>query len=211
MTRWVCLDVGETLIDETRFWTAWADVLGISRLTFLAACGAAIVRGGDHQDVFEIVGRPDWRSFMPQYSAATGVFRESDLYPDALPSLNALRAAGYEVAVIANQPAERAAELRLLGVDVDIMVMSDELGAHKPSPDFFAAALERMGNPNPANVAYVGDRLDNDVRPSDAAGMRPVWLKRGPWGILQDDSPPYGTLVVSSLAELAERIDEAWS
>ena len=37
--RWVCLDVGETLIDETRVWSTWADELGIPRLTFLAALG----------------------------------------------------------------------------------------------------------------------------------------------------------------------------
>ncbi len=43
--RWVCLDVGETLIDETRVWSTWADVLGVPRLTFMAALGAAIARG----------------------------------------------------------------------------------------------------------------------------------------------------------------------
>ena len=45
--RWVCLDVGETLIDETRVWSIWADVLGIPRLTFMAAFGAVVARGGD--------------------------------------------------------------------------------------------------------------------------------------------------------------------
>jgi len=49
MARWVCLDVGETLIDETRVWSTWADVLGLSRLTFMAAFGAAIERGGEHR------------------------------------------------------------------------------------------------------------------------------------------------------------------
>ncbi len=43
--RWVCLDVGETLIDETRVWSLWADELGVPRLTFLAALGAVIERG----------------------------------------------------------------------------------------------------------------------------------------------------------------------
>ena len=43
--RWVCLDVGETLIDETRIWSVWADVAGISRLTLMAALGATIAGG----------------------------------------------------------------------------------------------------------------------------------------------------------------------
>ena len=59
--RWVCLDVGETLIDETRVWGTWADVLGVPRLTFMAALGAAVERGWDYRHVFEMVNAPDWR------------------------------------------------------------------------------------------------------------------------------------------------------
>ncbi len=209
--RWVCLDVGETLLDETRLWEGWADLLGVPRMTFLAAAGAVVVRRGDHHEVFGVVDRPDWRSHLAEYSALTGPFRLTDLYPDALPAVGALRASGYRTAVIANQPANRSAELRSLGFDVDVMAMSDEFGFHKPSPEFFENALRLMGDPDPADVAYVGDRLDNDVRPSAAAGMHPVWLKRGPWGILINDEPPSGTLVVSSLDELVVRIGEVFS
>jgi HAD superfamily hydrolase (TIGR01549 family) len=207
--RWVCLDVGETLIDETRIWSTWADELGIPRLTFMAAFGAAVARGGEHQDVFQIVGRPDWRDVMPSVLATYGAFRSEDLYADALPALAALRARGYLLALVANQPAERTAELRALGVDADVIAMSDEMGVHKPDPAFFAAALSLMGNPDPQDVAYVGDRPDNDVRPSAAAGMRAVWIRRGPWGLIWEDAPE-AVLVVSSLDELLMRLDEVW-
>ena len=60
--------------------------------------------------------------------------------------------------------------------------MSDEMGVAKPSPAFFARALELMGGAPAADVAYVGDRIDNDVLPAAAAGMRAVWIRRGPWG-----------------------------
>jgi hypothetical protein len=40
--------------------------------------------------------------------------------------------------------------------------------------------------------------------------MRSVWLRRGPWGVIPRMAPPQASLVVESLAELAERIDEAW-
>jgi phosphoglycolate phosphatase-like HAD superfamily hydrolase len=46
--RAVVFDVGETLVDETRTWTSWADWLGIPRLTALAMLGAAIARGQHH-------------------------------------------------------------------------------------------------------------------------------------------------------------------
>jgi HAD superfamily hydrolase (TIGR01549 family) len=209
--RWIALDVGETLIDETRFWMAWADLLALPRLTFLAMCGAVIARGGQHWEVFDAFGRADWRELVPRHQELCGPFREDDLYADALPTLAALRGLGYRVAVVANQPARRAAELRALGATPDVMAMSDELGVHKPAAEFFARALELMGNPDPADVAHVGDRLDNDVRPSAAAGMRPVWLRRGPWGLIVNDMPVAGTLVIWSLDELVARIGEVWT
>lgn len=201
----MCLDVGETLIDETRVWSTWAELLGVTPFTFMAALGAVIWKGDDHRTVFDNLGRRDWRDLRPEFAARYGGFSHGDLYPDALPALDALRGAGYRIAIIANQPIERTAELRTLGVDADVIAMSDELGVHKPSPEFFARALELM-NAEPENVAYVGDRLDNDVQPATAAGMRAVWLLRGPWAHLTSAAPAEGTLVVRSLTELVETL-----
>jgi len=53
--------------------------------------------------------------------------------------------------------------------------------------------------------------LDNDVRPSAVAGMRPVWIRRGPWGVIGGGEIPDGTVIVDSLSELVERIDEVWA
>jgi HAD superfamily hydrolase (TIGR01549 family) len=209
-TRWVCLDVGETLVDETRIWSIWADLLRVPRLTFMAAFGAAVARGGEHSDVFGLVSRPDWRELLPRVQEAYDGFRQDDLYSDAMPTLEALRRLGYRVAIVANQPIVRTAELRALGVEADVIAMSDEIGAWKPQPEFFARALELMGRPEPADVAYVGDRVDNDVLPSLAAGMRPVWLRRGPWGVIAQPPPDDGVLVVGSLDELVERTPEIW-
>jgi HAD superfamily hydrolase (TIGR01549 family) len=209
--RWVCLDVGETLIDETRVWETWADILGVPRFTFMAAIGAMLARGRPFDEAFEFLGFPDRERFREQFTAAYAGFQERDLYPDALPAIDAIRAAGYRLAIVANQPAERTAELRFIGVRAEVMAMSDEMGAHKPAPEFYAEVLRLLGEPAAADVAYVGDRLDNDIYPAAAAGMRPVWLRRGPWARITTDLPPTGTLVVDSLTELAERIDEAWA
>jgi HAD superfamily hydrolase (TIGR01509 family) len=207
--RWVCLDVGETLIDETRIWSIWADELGVPRLTFLAALGAVIARGGEHRDVFPIFDADDWQLRLPAVEATYGGFRPDDLYPDALPALKALRER-YRIAVVANQPAVRADELRAIGVEADVLAMSEGLGVFKPDPAFFARALELMGSPDPASVACVGDRIDNDVRPAAAAGMRAVWLRRGPWGVIQRPDGVEPALIVGSLGELVERIGEVW-
>lgn len=209
--RWVCLDVGETLVDETRFWSTWADLLGVPRLTLHAAVGAGIARGGHDHDAFAILGIEGWRERIAEVEAACGPFVAADLYPDALEALEALRAAGYRVAVVGNQPARRRAELVALGVEADVIAMSEELGVDKPDPAFFARVLGRLGGPEPARVAYVGDRTDNDVRPAAAAGLRAVWLRRGPWGTLQDDPGGHAALTVRSLRELVARLPEAFA
>src|SRR4051794_14446892 len=108
--RWVSFDVGETLIDETRVWSVWADLLGVTRLTFMGALVAVIARGQDHREVFALVGHPEWESRVGDFEATYGGFQEIDLYPDAVDSLNSLRAAGYRLSIFANQPAERTAE-----------------------------------------------------------------------------------------------------
>jgi hypothetical protein len=41
--------------------------------------------------------------------------------------------------------------------------------------------------------------------------MRAVWIRRGPWGLLHEDRGGVADLVVRSLDELVERIDEAWT
>ena len=212
ITRWIVLDVGETLIDETRFWAAWADELGISRLTFMAGLGAVIARGGEYLGVFDLFGITGWRDLAGAVEARHGGFTAADLYPDAAPALGALHAAGYRIAITANQPAIRDAQLRALGIVPDVMAMSEAMGVSKPNPAFFARTLQLLGDPPPGRVAYVGDRIDNDVLPAIRAGMRPVWLRRGPWGRIQ--APPAdaaGVLVVGSLAELVDRVGEVWA
>jgi len=210
--RWVVFDVGETLVDETRVWDAWADVVGVPRLTFMAVLGAVIARGGAHPEVFAAVGSPHWERHRDQLEAAYGGFREGDLYPDVRPTLDALRADGYRLAILGNQPAHRTAELRALGLPAEVIAMSQEMGVAKPEPAYFSRALELLGDPDPASVAHVGDRVDNDVLPAMAAGFRSVWIRRGPWGVIQrlpDGARP--AAVIDSLAELDAKLQVAFA
>jgi len=212
MDRWVVLDVGETLIDETRIWGTWADVLGIPRLTFMAVLGAAIGRGGHYGRIFDEFGIAEatWRARVPEVEERYGGFQAQDLYPDARRAVDALTGLGYHVGLVANQPASRSGELRALGFDMELIAMSDEMGVAKPDPAFFARLLEMTGNPGPGQVAYAGDRVDNDVIPAAAAGMRAIWVRRGPWGMIQRAGNAQPALTVDSLDELVERIDEVW-
>jgi HAD superfamily hydrolase (TIGR01549 family) len=202
--RIVVFDVGEVLIDETRVWSVWAELLGVTPLTFAAVLGAAIVQGEDHEVVFPAVApNVDWHDFEEEHERRYGGFAEDDLYADARPCLAELRSLGFTVVVAGNQPARRQAQLAALELPADHLVTSDELGAEKPDPAFFTELLASCDVTDPSEVLYVGDRTDNDVIPAAEAGLRTCWLARGPWGHLQE--LPDGLepdLVLEGLGEL---------
>lgn len=204
--RAVVFDVGETLVDETRPWGAWADHLGVPRLTFFATLGAAIADGRHHNDPIDLF-RPgldvDAERRILEAEKAFAFVTQDDLYPDAIDCLRALAADGYRLGVAANQPTGTAAVIEGLGIPLDLVGMSAAWGLHKPDPAFFERIARELELP-PAEIAYVGDRVDNDVRPSKAAGMTAVFLRRGPWGWIQAgrEDPPEADLVIASLAEL---------
>jgi HAD superfamily hydrolase (TIGR01549 family) len=202
--RIVVFDVGEVLIDETRVWSVWADLLGVTPLTFAAVLGAAIVQGEDHELVFPTIApNVEWRDFEEEHERRYGGFGEGDLHRDARGCLAELRELGFTVIIAGNQPLRRSVQLRALDLPCDDLVTSDELGVEKPDPAFFTALLRRCETSEAAELLYVGDRVDNDVVPAYAAGLRTCWLRRGPWGLLQDlpeDVEP--DLVLEGLGEL---------
>jgi len=204
----VVFDVGETLVDETRHWTLWADWMGVPTFTFFAVLGAVIERGLHHRAVFELV-RPgfDPDAAMAQQVAAgyRHSFEPGDFYPDALPCLTALKAAGYRIGLAGNQPEVAEAALQVANLPADFIASSARWGVEKPSPAFFDRVAAEAGQPA-SKIAYVGDRLDNDVVPALAAGMTAVFIRRGPWGFIQPTSakaaPAAGFIQIDSLAEL---------
>jgi len=212
--RAVFFDVGETLVDESRLWRLWADWLGVPRETFLDALGAVIARGEHHRRVFDVV-RPDLAPFdlaaARRARAAAGwpedAFGADDLFPDALPCLRALHAGGYVLGIAGNQPVHVEPMLRALDARVDVVASSERWGVEKPSGAFFAHVVEAAGVPA-AEIAYVGDRLDNDVLPAVDAGLAGILVRRGPWGTAHARRPEAAraAAVVGDLAELPNAI-----
>lgn len=207
----VVFDIGEVLIDETRVWSVWADLIGTSPLTFAAVLGAAVVQGEDHRAVFEhLAPNLDWRPLVATHEERYGGFREADLYADVRPCLAAISAQDRTVLLAGNQPARRTQQLEALGLPVDGIVTSEDLGAEKPDPAFFDGVL-RLAGVTADQVLYVGDRVDNDVLAATAAGMRTCWLRRGPWGVLQDlPMDEDADLVLDGLGELPHLL-ETWA
>lgn len=206
---WVVLDLGETLADETRSWARWADWLGVPHLTFMAVLGAVIAERRHHTEAFGYFREGFDLETERAAKQAAGLgweVHDEDLYPDALPTLVALRAQGYRLAVMANQPVEVMPLLRTL--PVDRVGTSAGWGVAKPDPAFFARVAEEVGAP-PSRIAYVGDRVDNDVLPAKRAGMVAVHLRRGPWGYLHATWPEAdkADLRLTTLAELPSALE----
>jgi HAD superfamily hydrolase (TIGR01549 family) len=208
--RLVVFDVGETLVDESRMWGEWADWLGVTRLTLFAALGAVIAARQHHRQVFDLVhpGIDLRREQQERQSRGDRTRIETrDLYPDVVPVLTRLRAAGLLVGLAGNQPVDAEAELQALGLPVDFVASSERWGVQKPDTAFFRRMVAEAGVA-PHETAYVGDRLDNDVLPAIAAGMTGVFIRRGPWGVIHATWPEVtrADLRIGSLEELPEAL-----
>jgi len=95
----VFFDVGETLVDERRYWREVAALAGVPEHALWAALGVAIERGEDHTAAFGYLG-----VVRPRELDDVVVYRRDDLYPDALPCLLAMREAGYRVGIAGTSP-----------------------------------------------------------------------------------------------------------
>ncbi|MBB6547874.1 HAD family hydrolase [Nonomuraea rubra] len=189
MIKAVVFDVGETLIDETRIWTRWAERLGVSPFVLMGALGGMAALDRPHGDAFRLI-RPGFdleaEDAAWERDDPTGLrnhFDAGDLYPDVRAALSAIRATGRQVIIAGNQPRRAYDALVAMDLPADSVHTSEGWGVSKPEAGFFAKVAAVAGR-EPAEILYVGDRLDNDVLPAAAAGMRTALLRRGPWGYL---------------------------
>ena len=119
-------------------------------------------------------------------------------FPDAVPALEALRAAGVRVVAASNWDVSLHEQLAATGLTplLDGALSSAEVGAPKPDPRIFTRALALAGA-GPEEALHVGDDVQADVGGARAAGLEPVLIDRE--GGLE--APP-GVRRIASLAEL---------
>ncbi len=93
---------------------------------------------------------------------------------------------------------------------MDLIGTSDDWGASKPDPDFFRRVAEVTPFAS-SEILYVGDRVDNDLRPAAAAGMHSALIHRGPWATIQwntEEAVKLPTFRIESLTELPSLIGD---
>ena len=195
----VFFDVGETLVDEERWWRELAGRSGLQPHVVWAALGVTIERGEEHNALWGHLGieQPcsSWLGLMYEFA---------DLYPDAIECLEKVHSMGLRVGIAGNQTEELERWAKGAGLRADVITSSASLGVRKPDPRFFARLVELAGC-KPAEVAYVGDRADNDVLPAARAGLVAVHIRRGPWGRLQP-TPPEAAFGFDNLASLPQAL-----
>ena len=95
------------------------------------------------------------------------------LYDDVLPTVKALKKRGLILGLISNLI------IGEVGLEsyLDFVVTAREIGADKPQPPIFLAALERAGV-NASDAVYIGDQYETDVVGARGVGIKPILIDR---------------------------------
>jgi HAD superfamily hydrolase (TIGR01549 family) len=206
----VALDIGETITRDDRYWSRWADWLGVPRHTLSALVGAVVAQGRDNADAVRLLvpGVDLGAEYAEREAAGQGeIFDESDLYEDVRPALAELQQLGARVVVAGNQTARAGELLRALDLPVDAVATSGDWGVAKPSPEFFMRVVDLASVGDPGQVLYVGDHPANDIFPAQRCGLLAAHIRRGPWGHLWADDTDVRRAADWSIASLAELVE----
>ena len=197
----VVFDVGETLVDEERWGRELAARIGLQPHVFWAALGVTIARGEEHDALWAHLGiaKPDgcvaWdhvrvlgslrrRRSLPRSSAQARSARGHRRQPDrGARGVGSRREAACRRDLLVGEPRRAQARSRRSSSRSSQLMECD--------------AVE---------VAYVGDRVDNDVLPAARGrASSPIHVRRGPWGRLQR-TPPEAALGLDDLASLPDAL-----
>lgn len=114
----------------------------------------------------------------------SGVDGGKAAYPDARPTLDALRERGFKLGIVSNRAfggKRFRDDLAATGLDIewDATVVSVEAGFLKPHPEIFRKALEELAVA--ANeTLMVGNSLAEDIAGAQSLGMKAAWKRSTP-------------------------------
>jgi len=127
--------------------------------------------------------------------------------PDLAETLTKLTEAGLKLGIVSNTFVSSGALDRHLTEEglisfFDTRVYSCEFGFRKPDKRIFLEAARQVGA-EPANIIYVGDRINKDVKGALRAGMKPV-LKNAYTNA--DKKTPDGVERIERISELPDLV-----
>lgn len=173
--KWIFFDVGSTLVDESKAYDHRArEMLAGAGVTFEEFDSMRIELAKQGLDGNSAAIKHFHLKKTPWHS------EDERLFPDTADTLNYLKEHGYRLGIIANQVPGTKERLDAWGIGqyFDVIAASTELGVAKPDPAIFEKAFEMAGC-RAENAVMIGDRLDNDILPAKAVGMKTVWIRKG--------------------------------
>jgi 2-haloacid dehalogenase len=133
-------------------------------------------------------------------------YRRLPSFPDALPAIRSLKAAGFKLAAFSNGvESSLRALLEYAGIlpHLDAVISVDDLKTYKPKPRVYRYLAKRLGSP--LEKTWLASSNGWDAIGAKAAGLRAAWIKRNPealldpWSITPD-------LVAPSLEAFSSRL-----
>ena len=129
-----------------------------------------------------------------------------DPFPETVQALGAI-GQRWRTAVLSNaDDIFLLPNLKLLDLDFEEVLSSEEARDYKPQPGLFLQMLSRLGV-TPEESVYVGDRQLEDVQGASQVGISAVWINRS--GDPPDPELPKPAYQISSLSELPALLN-AW-
>lgn len=131
----------------------------------------------------EFLGRPSLSEAeaLRLYDAYLSAYADNWIaFPDALPALQGALNSGRTVGILTNGARDmQAAKLEATGLNLPgvTLLPTVELGAPKPDPKAYDAALHIMGS-SPSQTLMIGDNVPNDVLAARACGLSAIYLNR---------------------------------
>lgn len=189
--RWVFFDIGNVLMDETPWLNYYIELIyrTLTSADFLQSrerydAEIARIQNEENGEISQL-----WHIFVPDEEEREALrlsIREENLrayyeltgplagIPETLRDL----AADFQLGIIANQQKQvhRWLEKNRLQPYFQLCALDCDLGVAKPDRRHFEWALKEAGC-RPGEAIMIGDRLDYDIEPAKALGMRTIRLR----------------------------------
>jgi len=217
--RAVLLDLYDTLA-----WTEWKTMrleleerLGLERRALLRAfdlsrpqrsTGAFGSAEGDVAAILEAAGVTPEPDLVRELTSRTTEFLETgvSLWEDSVPVMRELRGRGLATAIVSNCDHSTRRVVERLGLydEVNMVILSFEVGAAKPSPEIYQRALWWL-NVEPENALFVDDQAAY-CDGAAALGIQTALIVREGATPAEGVSEPGGHRVITDLRALLELV-----
>ncbi|GAB4504476.1 MAG: HAD family hydrolase [Anaerolineales bacterium] len=237
--RVILFDLGNTLIYDKRPWPPILARADQAMRQVLEQAGYPLTPGayGDFPTIFDLYyhRRQDTlkeettlsllRELLERYGAsppdpvllaaieALYAITQQNWYPepDALPTLQTLKADGYQLGILSNAADDRNVQALIDKANLrpyfEFILSSAACQVRKPARRIFRLAIEHFGLP-PEQMMMVGDTLEADVQGANRLGIYSVWIMRRAKYHEEGALPYQPQAVISRLSDLPALLED---